>query len=135
MFKGNPYSVDYNKPYHGLYLFTDDGSLAVGRVYFVSADSVCSTFANFLEIPTFNTTCVLTGRELAVALAMDVRAELMFFSDVGRRIIQWVRLIDGEHIQTLIGGTGSVEGEIPYEEVNCKTASVHVTCFSFSFLF
>ena len=47
-----------------------------------------------------------------MALATDTRGRMMFFSDHDKRIVHWARLIDGQSIQVVTHGVGSVEGKI-----------------------
>ncbi|XP_072047221.1 low-density lipoprotein receptor-related protein 5-like [Amphiura filiformis] len=86
---------------------------AVGRVYFVSSDSICSHFANFIEVvetPENNKTCIVRDRDLAVSLAFDVRGRMVFYSDYLKSKVYSVRMVSSSPILTIVGGVGSVEG-------------------------
>ena len=88
-----------------------DEAFVYGRVYYATPSSICSHFGNFIETSENNETCITSNRDLAVALATDARGRMLFFSDYTRRVVYWARLIEGESIQRVSSGVGSVEGK------------------------
>ncbi|XP_072033433.1 uncharacterized protein [Amphiura filiformis] len=87
--------------------------LPMPQILMVSKTSLCNFPGNFpdMSVATDQTVkCFLSNRSFAVAIEVDIPSRLLFYSDFEKKTIERVRLLQGESVDTIRGGVGSVEG-------------------------
>ncbi len=97
-----------------LFHFAEVNGLTMPQILMVSKTSLCNfppNFADMTILPDQTVNCFLSNRSFAVAIEIDIPSRLLFYSDFEKKTIERVRLLDGEAVDTIRGGVGSVEGE------------------------
>lgn len=98
---------------HPFIHFLDEEKINKPQLLFVTRHEIIRFPANFADIPDaqiVKNKYLVSNRTLLVAVEMDAKAEMMFYSDYGKREIYRVRLFSGRSIKTVVGGVGSAEG-------------------------
>ncbi|KAJ8030547.1 Low-density lipoprotein receptor-related protein 4 [Holothuria leucospilota] len=91
----------------------EEGALIKPKVLLLSRSKLCYYPANFpdISIPEgFEAPCIIQERTHAVALAVDVNANWVFFSDFQLKRLYRVRLVPSSQVEQISGAVGSVEG-------------------------
>ena len=86
----------------------------------VSKSAVCNFPANFADMiiaPDQKVNCFLANRTFAVAMGMDIPSRLLFYSDFEKKTLERVRLLQGEAVDTIQAGVGSVEGNAKKKKI------------------
>ncbi|XP_063967314.1 sushi, von Willebrand factor type A, EGF and pentraxin domain-containing protein 1-like [Lytechinus pictus] len=106
-------SHGYELTKNGTSCVRDGEKIGKPQLLFVTRNEITrfpSNFADISESQTVKNKYLVANRTLLVAIEMDARAEMMFYSDYGKREIYRVRLYSGRSIKTIVGGVGSAEG-------------------------
>ncbi|XP_030837511.1 sushi, von Willebrand factor type A, EGF and pentraxin domain-containing protein 1 isoform X2 [Strongylocentrotus purpuratus] len=103
----------YELTMNGTSCVRDEEKINKPQLLFVTRHEIIRFPANFADIPDaqiVKNKYLVSNRTLLVAVEMDAKAEMMFYSDYGKREIYRVRLFSGRSIKTVVGGVGSAEG-------------------------
>lgn len=83
-------------------------------LFVASTSRLCNLPSNYPTMTIkadFTLNCFLSGRQHAVALAADVKDQMLFFSDVSTKAVAAVSLTLHSKTYDITGLTQSVEGE------------------------
>lgn len=87
--------------------------IAFPAVFIARTTNLCDFPSNYptMALPSnYQTSCFLSGRQHAVALAVDVQDNMLFFSDISAKKVSAVRLAVDSNVFDIAGVTQSVEG-------------------------